>query len=418
MPAPPVKEIEHRLRQVLTPGTFAAARMDNHPTTLRERVLTLPVMTAVVVSLVWRQVPSLSEVLRMLEREGLLGLAPRRVSKQALSQRLQKLPAELFAQVFDEAIARLQAQSSLAPVPEEWAKVRSRFTVCWAGDGSTLEALRKKLSEIKGSAGTTLGGKMMVLVDLFTHRPLKAWYTTDAQANDKTFCEKLVESLPKGGLWVFDLGFFSFELFDTLTDAGKYFITRMREKTAYRVVETLGEGAKWRDEIVKMGVYRSHPCQHRVRMVSVLWGTKWYRYITNVMETERLSAQEVSAVYRQRWRVEDAFLLTKRLLGLSYLWVGSRNGVEIQIYATWIFYAVLTDLCAEVAQALGEPLSRISTEMVFRSLYHFSRAIERGENPELISFLVKDAKLFGLVKAERKRHREQKQLIQETWEVA
>lgn len=27
------------------------------------------------------------------------------------------------------------------------------------------------------------------------------------------------------------------------------------------------------------------------------------------------------------WRIEDAFLLTKRLLGLSYLWVGGSNGV-------------------------------------------------------------------------------------------
>ncbi len=43
-------------------------------------------------------------------------------------------------------------------------------------------------------------------------------------------------------------------------------------------------------------------------------------------------------------RVEDAFLLTKRLLGLAYIWVGDSNGVKIQILATWIFYAVLNQL--------------------------------------------------------------------------
>jgi hypothetical protein len=94
------------------------------------------------------------------------------------------------------------------------------------------------------------------------------------------------------------------------------------------------------------------------------------------------------------------------LLGLSYLWVGSTNGVEIQIYATWIFYAVLIDLCHQVAEVLQLPLERISVEMVFRSLYHFSRAVQRGQKVELVSFLVENAKLFGIVKAIRKRHRE------------
>ena len=46
-------------------------------------------------------------------------------------------------------------------------------------------------------------------------------------------------------------------------------------------------------------------------------------------------------------------MLTKRLLGLSYLWVGDRNGVEIQLYATWLFYAVLSELCVQVAVALS-----------------------------------------------------------------
>src|SRR5947208_11998847 len=108
-------------------------------------------------------------------------------------------------------------------------------------------------------------------------------------------------------------------------------------------------------------------------MVSVLWGNTWYRYLTNVLDPNLLTAKQVCERYRRRWRIEDAFLLTKRLLGLSYLWVSSKNGIEIQIYATWIFYAVLIDLSNEVALALKQPVEKISVEMVFRSLYHFSR---------------------------------------------
>ena len=148
-------------------------------------------------------------------------------------------------------------------------------------------------------------------------------------------------------------------------------------------------------------------------MVSVLWGPTWYRYLTNVLDPAQLSAQEVCQVYRRRWRIEEAFAQTKRLLGLSYLWVGDRNGVEIQLYATWLLYAVLSDLCGEVAQALGVPLQRLSVEMVFRSLYHFTWAVERGEEPDLLPFLVQHTALFSLVKAKRKRDREK-----EKWELA
>ena len=120
-------------------------------------------------------------------------------------------------------------------------------------------------------------------------------------------------------------------------------------------MRVLSQGQRHRDEILELGQYRSNPCRYPVRRVSVLWGKTWHTYLTNVLDPSQLSAQQVTDLYRQRWRIEEAFLLTKRLLGLAYLWVGGSNGVQIQMYATWIFYAVLTDLCAEVAVALDKP---------------------------------------------------------------
>jgi hypothetical protein len=57
------------------------------------------------------------------------------------------------------------------------------------------------------------------------------------------------------------------------------------------------------------------------------------------------------------------------------------------------------------AVALRQPLERISVEMVFRSLYHFSRARQLGRASEIVPFLVQNARSFGLIKAQRKRHR-------------
>lgn len=54
--------------------------------------------------------------------------------------------------------------------------------------------------------------------------------------------------------------------------------------------------------------------------------------------------------------------------------------------------------------ALSQPKDRISYEMVFRGLYHFSRALLRGENTDVVSYLVAHHQILGLVKAIRKRH--------------
>jgi hypothetical protein len=429
-PAPEIEQVLTRLRELLSPATFAAARLTLPEATLRNRVLSLPAMTALVVSLVYRQIASLGELTRVLALEGALWLEPTTVSRQALSKRLRTIPASLFAHLFAAVVERQQAQSaaaedaaSAAILPQWQRRLRERFTAVWVADGSTLEALRGRVGPEATSTdkATTkavterLGGKMMVVVEAFTARPICALYDTDAAANDKRFNGAVAERLPPNGLLVFDLGFFSFPFFDEITGAGKSFVTRMREKTAYRTLRVIAHGDRYRDEVIEVGLYRSNPCAHPVRMVSVLWGTKWYRYLTSVLDPDVLSAQEVAALYRSRWRVEDAFAVTKRLLGLSYLWVGGANGVAVQIYATWIFYAVLVDVCADVAQALGEPLCRISHEMVFRGLYHYSRAEARGEATGVVPFLAAHAALLGVVKAHRKRHRKRDQEEVDIW---
>ncbi len=414
VPSPAIAEIEAKLWNWLTPLSFKPSRLNSGDKKLRDRLLTLPVMMAVVLSLVYRRISGLSEVVRVLESEGLLWVEPFKVTKQALSKRLACLPADLFGQIFELVMIKIQSQADKLPIPIGWESVYQNFSALWIADGSTLEALRKKLKATEDST-KGLGGRMMMIVEAFHHQPVATWYTKNSTVHDQTWTEELLERLPIGGLLIFDLGFFNFRWFDAFTDADKFFITRMRKKTGQTVTTTLSSGTFYKDEIIKMGKYRSNPCNHEVRLVSVLWGKTWYYYLTNVKDPQKLSAGQVCELYRRRWKVEEAFLLTKRLLGLSYLWVGGSNGVEIQIYATWIFYAILNDLCSSVAVELGQPKSRISVEMVFRGLYHFSRAILRCKATDVISYLVQNHKMLGLIKQERKRHRENAAYYQEIW---
>lgn len=422
-PLPPVGDVEAELCALLTPALLAPQRLERrdprNPTRvirLRARILTLPVMVAVVVSLVWRRLGAIAEVARVLAHEGLLWVAPLQVSEQALAKRLDTLPASALGQVVAEVSTRLRTQPPPAlPGLEGWEAVRAHFSRIAVADGSTLEALRKTTQPLRAQPGVVLAGRMLVMVEAFTQRPLWQLYTEDAAANDKRFATEILAALPQGGLLVFDLGFFSFGWFDDFTEQQKYFVTRLRQKTAYHTTHVLSQGPSYRDELITLGVYRANPCRHPARLVSVLWHGQWYRYLTNVLDPHSLSARQVCELYRRRWRIEDAFLITKRVLDLAYLWTASPNGIQLQLYATLLFYTVLLHVCQQVAQSLNEPLERISVEMVFRACYHYSRALERGETGAFVPYLVAHADLLGIVKRWRKRQRDRQQEDQRVW---
>src|SRR3990170_480883 len=67
--APPEPVVADRLTEVIHPATLA--QLEHFRTLgLRERVLTLPVMVALVLSMIWRQIGAGAELVRLLNTEG------------------------------------------------------------------------------------------------------------------------------------------------------------------------------------------------------------------------------------------------------------------------------------------------------------------------------------------------------------
>ena len=82
---------------------------------------------------------------------------------------------------------------------------------------------------------------------------------------------------------------------------------------------------------------------------------------------------------------------------------GSINGIKLQIWATWLFYAILMDLGDAVADELALPVDRISLEMIYRGLYHFAVARQKGLTNEPIKyFAAPENRDLGIVKSIRK----------------
>ena len=149
-----------------------------------------------------------------------------------------------------------------------------------------------------------------------------------------------------------DRGFYHFQFLAYLISQQVDFITRLKAGAAVEILQVFTYNHNIRDQLIKLGTDRNGAPILRLRLVEIRCGQTWYSYITSVIEPVFLPPYVVADLYRRRWRVEEASHTVKRLLRLSYLWTGSINGVKLQVWATWLFYAVLVDLGDAIADEL------------------------------------------------------------------
>jgi hypothetical protein len=395
---PPGEDVQKLLEQIVSPITYS--QIDSYRAMgMRQRILTLPVMMAFVLSLIWRHVGSVTDAIRELNKRGILWARPIIVSQQAVSERLRSFPPELFRKVLLDVLLQMQQRwaERKRPLSAVMQWVTQRYSKVLILDGSTLDALLRKVGLLREGEGTVLAGRMGALLNAASMLAEELWYEEDSHAHDQNFWEKAVAKLPKGALLLFDLGFVNYGWFDYLTDQVMFFVTRCKTNAVIQVEKVLQTSAQFHDQLVWLGSSQKR-CKHLMRLVEVEHKGRWYRYLTNVLDPLELPAAYVAQLYQQRWRIEDAFNVAKRQLGLAYFWVGSINGVQVQVWATWILYLVLVDLTDRIADAMNRPFEDISMEMVFKGLYHFAEEKKLGRASDPVAFLVEEAKLLGILK--------------------
>jgi len=257
----------------------------------------------------------------------------------------------------------------------------------------------RKIGLLQDLPHNPLAGKITALLNLGSRLPSQIWYDSDPKAQDQRFWSQILAALQANSLLIFDLGYTNFARFAQLTLAHVKFITRAKSNLAYVFERALCNTARVRDSLVWIG---PEDQRQLLRLVEVLYAGKWYRYLSNELDAERLPTAYLVALYWQRWRIEDAYAIVKRLLGLAYFWCGAQNAVEMQIWATWLLYVVLVDLTDAVAAALNQPFAALSMEMVYRSLYFFTQAHHRGQADDIVAYLAANTKLLGILKRKRK----------------
>lgn len=397
--------ISQQLKALLTPAIFAQEKYYKQ-LGLRDRIINLSFMLGAVLTLLWRQVPGVQELTRLLAREDILWCSATKVAQQSLSQRFLVFPAELFERVFKDLLPQLQLnwqKRVRRPLPDSVKFALHNFERIWIADGSTLEALFRKLKSLENAKVGQLAGRICTVIDLVTRLPIEVWFHTNPAASETSFEALLLNLLSAQTLILLDRGFYHFLFFQQLIDQNVHFITRLKTKASIKYLKNFSGDYGVKDRLIQLGTGRGGAPILTLRLIEIKFGQTVYSYITSVLDPQVLPPYIVADLYRRRWRIEEAFHTVKRLLGLSYLWTGSINGVKLQVWATWLFYAVLVDLGDAVADELSLPFDRISLEMIYRGLYHFSVAYDKGNADDPIQyFAAQENQDLGVVKALRK----------------
>ncbi|MBA3275549.1 MAG: transposase, partial [Chloroflexia bacterium] len=227
---------------------------------------------------------------RLLSQTGLWHVPQVPVSAEAVRIRLQRagptVMRALFVQVTAELATTVPDDAPLAPFAPG----------VFAIDETTLDGIARTLPTLRtvpAGDDRLLPGKLITAVDVRAQQFHTVLTTDLPRQNERIAARDLGATLPVGSLILADLGYFGFEWFDDLLDAGFSFVSRLRAKTTTKVVHVLSAEGGVRDELVWLGTYRADQAKHLQRLITVPVGQTVHQYLTSVLDPAALPVADV-----------------------------------------------------------------------------------------------------------------------------
>jgi hypothetical protein len=256
-----------------------------------------------------------------------------------------------------EIIAELGAQ--LQPLGRD-ARLKDIAQTLTLVDGTLIAALPRLM---EASLRKQNEGSGLVKWRLHTHFEVDRYVPTrmdvtpegGGEHDERAVLERTIES---DRLYVMDRGYAKFALFNAIVQANSSYVCRLRDNSAYEVVEerelTDADRAAGilSDQIVligQSGKANARP-DHKIRLVCVKCSPHTsrgkysggssgvdsdgvLRIATNLLDPP---AEIIGLIYSARWIIEIFFRFFKHLLGCRHLLSHNQNGIEIQTYCAII----------------------------------------------------------------------------------
>ena len=257
-----------------------------------------------------------------------LGSGP--VARSTLADANRRRDPGLFAEVF----ARLSAFAGASAKREGDALIR------------LIDATPIPLAELfawAGWNGRTRGLKLHVVYGPQSDHPMRI-AITPANVNDVTVGRAF--PIEPGATYVFDKAYVDYGWWTELDEAGCRFVTRPKTNVPFTVLATLtppnsaGDGFfVATDEVVQLASQSRGRLAFPLRRLTVdIHDGRRFTLLCNDLDA---AANDIAALYKQRWQIELLFRWIKQHLRIKSFLGRSQNAVRLQIITAMIAFLLL-----------------------------------------------------------------------------
>jgi hypothetical protein len=208
-------------------------------------------------------------------------------------------------------------------------------TMCCPDTPANLQVLRKG-GNYHGGTGYPMI-RLLALVSCGTRTIIDATFGSTA-TGETSYAPHLIGALRAGMIVLADRNFAAQALITAIADTGADLLIRTKSGRALPVCRRLADGSY---------VSRIGPVEVRVIRAEITIATsagqrrEVYQLVTTILDTDH-TANEIVALYHERWEIETAFLeLKQTILGGRVLRARTPGGIDQEIYALLVTYQAL-----------------------------------------------------------------------------
>ena len=299
-------------------------------------------------------------------------LTGKNITKQSISEQMQRRNWHWLKEIYEHLLR--QYWDRLDGIDRDYLK---QFTDFRAVDATVIHVVKTLRQKFRA---TTRGLAALKINTVFS---LRKFVALELEIAPETRHEVKFKFLTreKGVLYVFDLGWWCYDLFSNIMERKSFFVCRLKDGADVAIKEfrckgysavsgrkrlSLKElldcgslGGDSFDAMVKLGDMKK-----RVRLVGLKRGDEWYFYVTNITD-EKFTPQVIYEIYRYRWQIEIFFKELKSNVSLRHIVMKDEDAIMLEIYATLIFYLLTRTLMSKASKGLsvGKSLAEVKRRL-------------------------------------------------------
>jgi hypothetical protein len=255
--------------------------------------------------------------------------------KSTLAYANEHRPWGLYQTIFGQLLAKCQTV-----IAGREQKRKFRFKNKLISLDSSVIDLSLSLFDWAKFRRTKGAVKLHLLLDHDGYLPSFA-VITDGRTSDIKVARRM--RFDPGSVLVMDRGYIDYEWFVQLTQRAVYFVTRLKDKASFDVVEQRpvpANGNILKDQIIFFHSQAKPSEEYFFRLVEIWLEDKQESvvFLTNNLE---FAASTIAAIYKDRWQVELFFKAIKQNLKIKTFLGTSANAVKTQIWTALIAMLIL-----------------------------------------------------------------------------